>query len=129
MSNRRYTASVIAQTFYVGTQIMCWTFIIQYAEKTLGMTKADGQFYNMIAMMIFVTNRFICTFCSSSLTPGALLFALATGGLLLIGWAIFGGGNPGAGAALTAQLQQATGDATGLASASAAFGVYLKAPF
>ncbi|MDD4016547.1 MAG: L-fucose:H+ symporter permease [Kiritimatiellae bacterium] len=129
VSNRRYTASVIAQTFYVGTQIMCWTFIIQYAEKTLGMTKADGQFYNMIAMMIFVTSRFICTFLLKFFNPGALLFALATGGLLLIGWTIFGGGNPGAGAALTAQLQQATGDATGLASASAALGVYLKSPF
>ncbi|HRT29982.1 MAG TPA: L-fucose:H+ symporter permease [Kiritimatiellia bacterium] len=129
VSNRRYTASVVAQTFYVGTQIMCWTFIIQYAEQTLGMTKADGQFYNMIAMLIFVTSRFICTFLLKFFNPGALLFVLATGGLLLIVWTIFGGGNPEAGAALTAQLQQATGDATGPASAAAALGVYLKAPF
>ena len=129
IKNRRYVASVIAQTFYVGAQIMCWTFIIQYAEKTLGMTKADGQFYNMIAMMIFVTSRFICTFLLRFFNPGGLLLSLATGGLLLIAWTIFGGGNPEAGAALQAHLQQATGTATGLASAFAALGVYLKAPF
>ena len=128
VKNRRYVASVIAQTFYVGVQIMCWTFIIQYAEKTLGMTKADAQFYNMIAMTVFVTSRFICTFLLKFFNPGALLLWLATTGLLLIGWTVFGGGNPDAGAALTVQLQQAMGDATGVASASAALGVYLQAP-
>ena len=127
--SRRYVASVIAQTFYVGAQIMCWTFIIQYAELTLGMSKADGQFYNMIAMTIFVTSRFICTFLLKFFNPGGLLLSLATIGLLLIGWTIFGGGNPEAGAALQAQMQQATGSATGTASAFAALGVYLKAPF
>jgi FHS family L-fucose permease-like MFS transporter len=127
--SRRYVASVIAQTFYVGAQIMCWTFIIQYAELTLGMSKADGQFYNMIAMTIFVTSRFICTFLLKFFNPGGLLLSLATIGLLLIGWTIFGGGNPDAGAALQAQMQQATGSATGTASAFAALGVYLKAPF
>ncbi len=129
VKNRRYVASVIAQTFYVGAQIMCWTFIIQYAESTLGMSKADGQFYNMIAMTIFVTSRFICTFLLKFFNPGGLLLSLATIGLLLLGWTIFGGGNPAAGAALQAQMQQATGAATGMASAFAALGVYLKAPF
>jgi len=33
IKNHRYVSSVIAQIFYVGVQIMCWTFIIQYAEK------------------------------------------------------------------------------------------------
>lgn len=127
--NRRYIASVIAQTFYVGVQIMCWTFIIQYAEQTLGMKKADAQFYNMIAMTIFVTSRFICTFLLKYFNPGGLLFVLASVGLVLIGWTIFGGGNPEAGAALTAKLQQATGEAAGFASAGGALGVYLKAPF
>jgi FHS family L-fucose permease-like MFS transporter len=127
--NRRYVASVVAQTFYVGVQIMCWTFIIQYAELTLGMTKADAQFYNMIAMTVFVTSRFICTFLLKFFNPGGLLLTLASTGLALVLWTIFGGGNPEAGAELTAKLQQATGDAAGLASASAALGVYLAAPF
>ncbi len=129
IKNRRYVASVVAQTFYVGVQIMCWTFIIQYAEQTLGMSKADAQFYNMIAMTIFVTSRFICTFLLKFFNPGGLLLALASTGFVLVLWTIFGGGNPEAGSFLTAKLQQAIGDASGLASVSAALGVYLKTPF
>lgn len=127
--NRRYLASVVAQTFYVGVQIMCWTFIIQYAGQTLGLSKADAQFYNMIAMTIFVTSRFICTFLLKFFNPGGLLFTLAMLGLALIVWTIFGGGNPDAGSLLTAQLQQGMGQASGLASAGAALAIYLKAPF
>ena len=41
--NKRYTTSVVAQMFYVGVQIMVWTFIIQYAEHELGMTKETAQ--------------------------------------------------------------------------------------
>ena len=120
--NRRYIASVIAQTFYVGVQIMCWTFIIQYAGLTLGLTKADAQFYNMIAMTVFVTSRFICTFLLKFFNPGGLLLTLASVGFGLILWTILGGGNPEAGAALTAALQQASGPA-------ATVGTYLTAPF
>lgn len=29
----KYREGVIAQVFYVGVQIMCWTFIVQYAER------------------------------------------------------------------------------------------------
>lgn len=29
----RYREGVIAQFFYVGVQIMCWTFIIQYGTR------------------------------------------------------------------------------------------------
>ncbi len=129
VNNRRYVASVIAQIFYVGVQIMCWTFIIQYAELTLGLSKADGQFYNMIAMTFFVTSRFICTFLLKYFNPGGLLLVLATIGCGLLIYTILGGGNPEAGAKLQAMMQQASGSATGLASAFASLGVYLKAPF
>ncbi|MDR2849729.1 MAG: L-fucose:H+ symporter permease [Verrucomicrobiota bacterium] len=120
--NRRYIASVVAQTFYVGVQIMCWTFIIHYAEATLGLAKADAQFYNMIAMVCFVTGRFICTFLLRFFNPGTLLVTLAAGGLLLVGWAIFGGGNPEAGALLQAKLATAHGFPAQAAA-------YLRAPF
>ncbi|MDG2376214.1 MAG: L-fucose:H+ symporter permease, partial [Woeseiaceae bacterium] len=33
--NRRYLDGVVAQAFYVGAQIMCWTFIIHYGMTTL----------------------------------------------------------------------------------------------
>jgi FHS family L-fucose permease-like MFS transporter len=51
--NRRYVEGVIAQVFYVGVQIMCWTFIIQYADN-LGIVKSKAQWYNVGAMATFI---------------------------------------------------------------------------
>ncbi|MDR0756462.1 MAG: L-fucose:H+ symporter permease [Tannerella sp.] len=80
--NKCYLWSVVAQTFYVGVQIMVWTFIIQYADKELGMPKSVAQNFNIAAMAIFVTSRFICTFLLKYLKPNVLLAALAAGGAL-----------------------------------------------
>ena len=79
-SNRLYLEGVVAQAFYVGAQIMCWTFIIHYGVNELGMTKAEAQTYNMIAMVIFVSSRFICTYLLKYINPGQLLMGLALGG-------------------------------------------------
>ena len=79
-SNRLYLEGVVAQAFYVGAQIMCWTFIIHYGVNELGMTKAEAQSYNMIAMVIFVSSRFICTYLLKYIDPGQLLMGLALGG-------------------------------------------------
>jgi FHS family L-fucose permease-like MFS transporter len=87
--NPHYIWGVVAQSFYVGAQIMCWTFIIQYAGATLGMSKEDAQGYNIIAMIVFVSSRFICTFLLKYLSPGRLLFGLAIGGGLLTLGTIF----------------------------------------
>jgi len=88
-TNRKYIEGVVAQAFYVGAQIMCWTFIIQYAENELGLTKTQGQMYNMVAMIIFVSSRFICTFLLKFFSPGGLLMSLAFGGLGLTAGTIF----------------------------------------
>ena len=87
--NRRYLDGVVAQAFYVGAQIMCWTFIIHYGMTTLGLTAAQAQNYNIIAMMIFLTSRFICTFLLGYVRPGQLLMVLAIGGGLLCLGAVF----------------------------------------
>lgn len=79
--NGHYLWGVVAQTFYVGAQIMCWTFIIQYAESELGVSKSTAQNCNILAMVIFVSSRFICTFLLHYIRPGTLLALLAVGGL------------------------------------------------
>ncbi|MDR1370281.1 MAG: L-fucose:H+ symporter permease [Dysgonamonadaceae bacterium] len=89
LKNARYVRAVIAQTFYVGVQIMVWTFIIQYAENELGMSKKDAQGYNMLAMGIFVTSRFICTFLLKYIKPSVLLMGLALGGIVFTTGVIF----------------------------------------
>jgi FHS family L-fucose permease-like MFS transporter len=89
LRNPHYIWGVVAQAFYVGAQIMCWTFIIQYAGATLGMSKEDAQGYNIIAMIIFVSSRFICTFLLKYVSPGHLLSGLAAGGVVLTLGTIF----------------------------------------
>lgn len=83
-SRPRYREGVIAQFFYVGVQIMCWTFIIQYGTRLFveqGMPEKEAevlsQTYNIVAMIIFCTSRFICTFLLRYLNPGKLLMILA----------------------------------------------------
>lgn len=79
--NPLYLGGIVAQTFYVGAQIMCWTFIIQYAQETLGMDKATAQNHNIGAMVIFLSSRFICTFFLKYISPGALLAVLTVGAM------------------------------------------------
>ena len=82
LKNKRYYEGVIAQFFYVGVQIMVWTFIIHYATSELGMSETEAQGYNIIAMVIFVTSRFISTFLLKYISPGHLLMWLAFGGMI-----------------------------------------------
>ncbi|MCK4999821.1 MAG: hypothetical protein KAS23_09805, partial [Anaerohalosphaera sp.] len=85
VKNKKYLEGVIAQAFYVGAQIMCWTFIIQYGVNELGLEKATAANYNILAMAIFVSSRFVCTFLLKFFSPGGLLMtlAIAGGGLIL----------------------------------------------
>ena len=95
----RYREGVIAQTFYVGAQIMCWTFIIHYGTEVFtaqGLSEQAAQVksqnYNIVAMIIFVTSRFICTFLLKYIKPGLLLTLLALGGIILTLGVIYLGG-------------------------------------
>ena len=88
-----YREGVIAQFFYVGVQIMCWTFIIQYGTRIFmneGMAEIDAevlsQKYNILAMIIFCCSRFVCTFILRWLNAGRLLMVLAIlGGCFTVG--------------------------------------------
>jgi MFS transporter, FHS family, L-fucose permease len=89
LKHKRYYEGVIAQMFYVGVQIMVWTFIIHYAVNELGLSETAAQGYNIVAMVTFVTSRFICTFLLKYISPGKLLMYLAIGGMLTTLGAIF----------------------------------------
>jgi MFS transporter, FHS family, L-fucose permease len=88
-NNKKYVEGVVAQAFYVGAQIMCWTFIIHYGMNELGMTKKEALGYNIIAMIIFVSSRFVCTYLLKYFSPGGLLMTLSVGGGVLVLGAIF----------------------------------------
>ncbi|NLB25677.1 MAG: L-fucose:H+ symporter permease [Bacteroidales bacterium] len=86
---KRYYEGVIAQFFYVGAQIMVWTFIIHYAVSELGFSEAKAQSYNIVAMVVFVSSRFICTFFLKYVSPSRLLLYLAIGGMTFTAGTIF----------------------------------------
>lgn len=90
-NNKIYREGVVAQFFYVGAQIMCWTFIIQYGTPILmaeGMTEqaaeVASQQYNIMAMIIFCSSRFVCTFLMKYLNPGRFLAMLSTVAIVLL---------------------------------------------
>jgi len=94
-ANPRYIFGVLAQMFNVGAQIMVWTFIIHYAEKELGMDNATAANHQIVALVIFLTFRFVCTYFLKFVSPGKLLAFLATGGMLTTLGAIHITGMPG----------------------------------
>lgn len=83
IGNKIYREGVLAQVFYVGAQIMCWTFIIQYADN-LGIPKAEAQRYNIVAMVLFLTSRFISTAIMKYLNARLMLMIFAIGGICTI---------------------------------------------
>ena len=92
----RYWEGVIAQFFYVGVQIMCWTFIIQYGTRVFMAEGMDeqaaevlSQKYNIAAMILFVTCRFLCTWLMKYLKPSKLLTIFAIGGMIATAGVIF----------------------------------------
>ncbi|WP_242427359.1 L-fucose:H+ symporter permease [Flammeovirga pacifica] len=94
LKNIDYREGVIAQVFYVGAQIMCWTFIIKYAEN-LGYSKADAQSLNIVAMVIFLSCRFIATYLMKYINTALLLMFFAIGGISTMSITIFIGGDIG----------------------------------
>lgn len=91
----RYVEGVFAQLFYVGAQIMCWTFIIHYGMEQVGLSLSEAQTYNIVAMIIFVCSRFICTFLMRFIRPSLMLFAFAIGGFCFTAGAIYLPGQTG----------------------------------
>jgi len=87
-NNPNYREGVLAQMFYVGAQIMCWTFIIQYADA-LGIAKAQAQNYNVLAMGIFLLSRFVSTFLMNYVNSKKLLALFGLGGIVSILGVIF----------------------------------------
>ncbi len=92
----RYWEGVIAQFFYVGAQIMCWTFIIQYGTRVFMAEGLDeqsaevlSQKYNIAAMVLFVTCRFLCTWLMKYFKPSKLLTIFAIGGMAATSGVIF----------------------------------------
>lgn len=80
LSRKKYNLGVIAQVLYVGAQIMCWTYIYQYAEA-IGISSDVAANYQFVAFLLFLVGRAVGTYMLRLINSGKLLllFALAAG--------------------------------------------------
>lgn len=90
LANRWYLGGVLAQAFYVGAQIMCWTYIYQYVDYlNAGLPESEqvtATWYNMAAMGMFLAGRWIGTAMMRTFRPARLmtLFGMAGVACLLV---------------------------------------------
>ena len=101
-ANKPYRSGVVAQFFYVGAQITCWTFIIQYGTRVfmaegMGEQAAEvlSQRYNIVAMVLFCLMRFVNIWLMKYFKPGRLMAAFAVLAMALLCGVIFVGGRTG----------------------------------
>ena len=101
-ANKPYCNGVVAQFFYVGAQITCWTFIIQYGTRVfmaegMGEQAAEvlSQRYNIVAMVLFCLMRFVNIYLMKYIKPGRLMAFFAAVALLLLCGVILIGGRVG----------------------------------
>ncbi|SNR30658.1 MFS transporter, FHS family, L-fucose permease [Lutibacter agarilyticus] len=96
-ANKNYVYGVIAQAFYVGAQIMCWTYIFQYVDNvntTYGM-EITATYFNVAAMVLFLIGRWIGTALMKTINPSKLLMLFGIGGVICAAGAILLQGMPG----------------------------------
>jgi FHS family L-fucose permease-like MFS transporter len=86
--NSKYTSGVLAQVLYVGGQIMCWTYIYQYAEG-IGMDSVIAGYYQMAAFVLFTVGRAIGTYLLRFISSGKLLMYFALFAMVCVFGTIF----------------------------------------
>jgi len=86
--DKKYVLGVIAQILYVGAQIMCWTYIYQYAEA-IGMDGVTAGYYQMAAFVFFTVGRAIGTYMLRFMSSGKLLMSFAILAIIFILGVIF----------------------------------------
>jgi len=101
-NNVRYREGVLAEFCYVGAQVMCWTYIIQYGMRVFmgeGMSEQAAEIlsqkYNMAAMILFCAGRFICTWLLRFIREEKLLAVLSVAACAFLAGVIFSDGRMG----------------------------------
>ena len=96
-ANKNYLQGVLSQAFYVGAQIMCWTYIFQYVDNinaTEG-TSYTATYFNIAAMISFLAGRWIGTGLMRKYNPSRILMYFGLGGVIFTFGTIFLGSLPG----------------------------------
>ena len=92
--DKNYIFGLLAQVLYVGAQIMCWTYIYQYAEG-LGIDGVSAGYYQMAAFVLFTIGRAIGTYLLRFMNSGKLLMYFALVAIAFVLGTIFINGSIG----------------------------------
>lgn len=92
LANRKYTFGVIAQFFYMGSQIGVWSFTIRLVMSELGILEAKGATLYLISIIGFSAARFLFTWLMKWIRPSKLLAVAAVADIICSLLVIFGGG-------------------------------------
>lgn len=77
----KFAFGVVSQIFYVGAQIMCWTYVYQYAE-TLGIDSKSAVWFGLAGYIVFLVGRMIGTALMKNIDSGKLLMYFAIGAFI-----------------------------------------------
>ncbi|MEZ9475729.1 L-fucose:H+ symporter permease [Vibrio splendidus] len=91
-----FTKGVLAQFFYVGAQIGCWSWTIRYVMQEVGGTEAEASTYLLTSIVIFSVMRWVCVALMKHIEPQKLLAALAAIAAILVAVIMVVGGLAGA---------------------------------
>lgn len=78
INKNKYLFGVVSQVCYIGAQIMCWTYIYQYAESK-GISSSMAANFQFMAFVIFLVGRAIGTYLLSFFNAGSLLMYFSIG--------------------------------------------------
>ena len=87
-NDKNYILGLLAQILYVGAQIMCWTYIYQYAEG-IGIDGVSAGYYQMAAFVLFTIGRAIGTYLLRLMNSGKLLMYFALSAMVFVLGTIF----------------------------------------
>ena len=96
-TNTTWKFAVLAQFFYVGTQIAVWTYALNYILGNHDGVTSLGQAgdYTFYGLCIYAAFRFICTFLMSYVSAATLLMIMASVAMALMSIVVFVGGKVG----------------------------------
>jgi len=86
--DRDYVLGLLAQILYVGAQIMCWTYIYQYAEG-IGMDSVSAGYFQMVAFVLFTVGRAVGTYLLRFMNSGKLLMYFALSAMVFVLGTVF----------------------------------------
>ena len=80
-STPKFVGGVVAQAFYVGAQIMCWTYLYQYAES-FGINNETAVNYGIAALVLFISGRWSGTVMLRYINSAKLLLFFSLGAIM-----------------------------------------------